>query len=181
MSLTITEALAETKTIEKRITKKRDSIAQYLARQEKVKDPLANDGGSVQFIAQEEQAVRDLEERLIGIRRAILVANTTTNVSLNGDTRPIQDWLTWRREVAPKQQAYLRGLRDGIAKIRQECMQKGLTMVSAVATIGEVSANDVWVNISEKDLAERIEKLETMLGELDGQLSLKNATTTVTI
>src|SRR5690348_16121509 len=113
MSLTITEALAEVKTIEKRIAKKRESIGQYLARQEKVKDPLANDGGSVDFIKREEQAVSDLEERLIAIRRAILAANTSTQVSVNGDTRSIQDWLTWRREVAPKQKDYLAKLRGG--------------------------------------------------------------------
>jgi len=181
MSLTITEALAETKTLDKRITKKREAIAGFLARQEKVKDPLAAEGGSVQFIEREEQAIADLEERLIGIRRAILKANTETLVSVNGDTRSIQDWLTWRREVAPKQQAYLVAIRGGIQKVRQECQQKGLAMVQATAQVGTAEPNDVWVNVSEKELAERIEKLETVLGTLDGQLSLKNATTTVEV
>lgn len=181
MSLTITEALAETKTIEKRITKKRDTIGQYLGRQEKVKDPLASDGGSVDYIKREEQAVNDLEERLIAIRRAILTANQSTIVSLNGDTRSIQDWLTWRREVAPKQQAYLARVRQGIESLRKECQQKGLNVVSAVATVGNVEPNDVWVNLSEVELAARIEKLEAMLGDLDGQLSLKNATTMVNL
>lgn len=179
--LTITEALAETKTIAKRITKKREAIAQYLARQEKVKDPLAADGGSVQFIQREEQAVRDLEERLISIRRAILLANTETMLSVNGDSRSIQDWLTWRREVAPQQQVYLKGVQQGIAKVRVECQQKGLALVSATASVGDAQPNDVWVNISEKDLSERIEKLEEVLGTLDGQLSLKNATTTINL
>lgn len=36
---------------------------------------------------------------------------------------------------------------------------------------------DVVVNISEDELAKESEKLEEMLGALDGQLSLKNATT----
>lgn len=179
MSLTITEALAETKTIEKRITKKRESIGQFIGRQEKVKDPLAADGGSVEYIKREEQAVRDLEERLIAIRSAILAANVATPVSVNGDTRSIQDWLTWRREVAPKQQAYLKVIRGGIDNLRRECQSKGLAVVQATATVGDVSPNDVWMNISEKELADRIEHLETVLGTLDGQLSLKNATTTV--
>jgi len=179
VSLTITEALAETKTIEKRITKKRETIGQYVARQEKVKDPLQADGGTVQYIQREEQAITDLEERLIAIRRAILLANTTTMVAVNGDMRAIQDWLTWRREVAPKQQAYLANLRGGIAKVRQECQQKGLALVQATAQVGSADPNDVWVNISEKELAERIENLETVLSSLDGQLSLKNATTTI--
>lgn len=181
MSLTITEALAETKTIEKRLTKKRETIAQYLGRQEKVKDPLAADGGSVQFIQREEQAIRDLEERLISIRRAILLANTETPLAINGDSRSIQDWLTWRREVAPKQKDYLGKVRAGIEALRRECQQKGLAVISATASVGDAQPNDVWVNVSEKELAERIEKLEEVLGTLDGQLSLKNATTVVAL
>lgn len=40
MSITITEALAEIKTVAKRIEKKRDFIRAYLSRQEGVRDPL---------------------------------------------------------------------------------------------------------------------------------------------
>lgn len=181
MSLTITEALAETKTIEKRIAKKRESIQNYLARQDMVKDPLAADGGSVEYIKREEQAVKDLEERLIAIRRAILTANTITMISVNGDTRAVQDWLTWRREIAPKRQAYLGQLRSRIEGTRQQAQQKGLAVVSAVAQVGPTQPTDILVNVSEQELAQQIEHLEMILGTLDGQLSLKNATTTVTV
>lgn len=179
--LTITEALAETKTIEKRIAKKREAIQQYVARQDMVKDPLATDGGSVAYIKSEEQSVADLEDRLIAIRAAILAANVTTQVTVEGETRSLQDWLTWRREVAPKQQTYLNQLRQRIESVRQQAQQKGLSVVSAVATVGETKPTDLLVNISEKELADRIEHLETVLGSLDGQLSLKNATVTVNL
>ena len=37
-------------------------------------------------------------------------------------------------------------------------------------------SDDIVVNINEKELAEQAEALEEVLGSLDGQLSLKNAT-----
>lgn len=181
MSLTITEALAETKTIEKRIAKKREAIQGFLARQDMVKDPLAADGGSVEYIKREEQAVSDLEERLIALRSAILAANVATVVAVNGDSRSIQEWLTWRREVAPKRQQYLGQLRSRIEQVRTQAQQKGVAVVSAVAQVGDSKPTDVLVNVSEQDLAAAIEHMETVLGTLDGQLSLKNATTTITI
>lgn len=48
MALTITEALAEIKTVGKRVEKKREFIKAFLARQDGVKDPLEKDGGSFQ-------------------------------------------------------------------------------------------------------------------------------------
>ena len=44
--LTITEALAEIKTLEKRIQKKQEFVGSFLYRQEQFKDPLAAQGGS---------------------------------------------------------------------------------------------------------------------------------------
>src|SRR5256885_16029577 len=79
---TITEALADIKTINKRITKKREAIAQYLARQDIMKDPLLADGASVDFIKREQQAIADLEERIGPIRRAIAHAKAKGQVSI---------------------------------------------------------------------------------------------------
>src|SRR6266568_588224 len=178
MSLTITEALAEVKTIDKRLAKKRETITQYLARQEYFKDPIVAEGGSAAYIKAEEQAMGDLEDRLIAIRRAILAANAATLVTVNGDTRSLQDWLTWRREVAPKRGTYLNGLRVRIEQVRREALAKGVAVVSAVAVAGTApKPQDVVVNIEEQALAQEIEHLEAVLGALDGQLSLKNATT----
>lgn len=177
--MTITEALAEIKTIGKRITKKREAITGYIARQDNLKDPLANEGGSVEFIKQERQGIRDLEARIVTLRAQIAAANAKTVVAVNGTSRSVADWLTWRREVAPGAQQFLGSLRGGLDNLRKQVAAKGLGLVNATATVntGEVKATDVWVNISEKELAEEIEQLETVLGTLDGQLSLTNAIT----
>lgn len=179
--MTITEALAEIKTVGKRIAKKRESISGYLARQDNLKDPLANEGGSVEFVKQERQAIRDLEARIVELRAKIAAANASTRVAVNGTERSVADWLTWRREIAPGQQQFLAALRGGLDNLRKQVAAKGLGIVNATAVVNtsEVKPTDVWVNISEKELAEEIEGLETVLGTLDGQLSLTNATTQV--
>ena len=73
--MTITEALAETKTIDKRISKKRTFVTDYLFRQDALRDPLEKEGGSVAAIEATRQAIGDLEKRLVDIRRAIARAH----------------------------------------------------------------------------------------------------------
>lgn len=175
--LTITEALAELKTIDKRLEKKREFIKGYIARQDIVKDPLEKDGGSVTAIARERQSMRDLEERKLAIRRAIAAKNMHVSIALSGQTRTIADWLVWRREVAPQRQGFLGGLRAAVQGVREQTVRKGGQVVDSGQ--GSGSAQDVVVNISELELAQDIEALEEALGNLDGQLSLKNATTIV--
>lgn len=98
--MTITEALAEIKTIFKRIETKKNSIGQYMYRLENQKDPLEKDGGSAEFIQRELQAISDLEERVVALRRAIAEANCNTTIEVDGVKRTIEDWLIWRREIA---------------------------------------------------------------------------------
>jgi len=176
--ITITEALAEIKTIEKRIEKKREFILSYLLRQEMFKDPLEKEGGSAAAIRREIQSVHDLEERRIAIRRAINATNESATIAIGEQTRTIADWLVWRRESAPKQSQFLASLRAKIDQARQEATRKG----AGLATNAETARpNDIVVNINEQELARQIETLEEALGKLDGQLSLKNATLTIEI
>jgi hypothetical protein len=171
--ITITEALAELKTIDKRIAKKREFILGYLLRQEMFKDPLEKDGGSLSAIKRELQAIHDLEERKITIRRAIQQTNERSSVTVARQTRSIADWLVWRRDVAPQQQQFLASVRTRIEQARQEAARKG----AGLATSPDAAKpNDVIVNVNEQELARDIEALEEVLGQLDGQLSLKNAT-----
>lgn len=177
-TVTITEALAELKTLDKRIQKKRESIGQYLIRQEKFKDPLASSGGSEAFVRAERQSVADLEENIIAIRSAIQKANLETTVTIEGVTRSITDWLSWRRDVAPKQQDFFGRIRATINDMRKKAAGINAQVVGA----GEAKTpEDVLVNLDEKKLSEETEKLETTLGYLDGQLSLKNATVTISV
>lgn len=169
--MTITEALAEIKTISKRITSKREFIRQYMVRAENVKDPLEKDGGSVQAIAKEMQAIRDLEIRLVSLRRAIQKANVDTTLSIEGMEQSIADWIVWRREVSPIREKFLYDLRSTLTSVRDNLRRQGFT---PNATTDKPS--DIVVSINEIDLAAESEKMSNILGQLDGQLSLKNAT-----
>lgn len=171
--ITVTEALAEIKTIGKRIEKKREAILQYCARQEIVRDPLEKDGGSVSFIERELQAINDLGTRQVAIRREIARVNSETMLTIGKSIRSIADWLVWRREVATGQKDCLSRIAQRIRMHRDEAMKKGFNVVEA----GKASnLSDLIVNVNERKLAEDIEDMENVLGILDGQLSLKNAT-----
>lgn len=179
-TMTITEGLAEIKTVGKRIVKKREFVMTYLGRQEGLKDPLANEeGGSSGAITRELQGIVDLEERLISIRRAIQSANVTTQVTLENVTRSIADWLVWRREVAANRGSFVSQLLQRIIQTRRDAQTKGF----AVTTSSEKAAapTDVIINISEKAVSEESEKLQKIIDDLDGQLSLTNATVMITI
>ena len=179
MALTITEALAEIKTIQARLTKKREFITRYIARQDGQKDPLANEGGSREAIKRERQAMTDLEARIVAIRAAIQRANASTSITVGATTRPIADWLVWRREVAPNTKAYVAGIIGGLASMRADAQRKGLAVRGDEKEV--TSPNDIVVNVEEKALADEVEAMESTLGTLDGQLSLKNATTVIEV
>src|SRR3954447_22513178 len=123
--ITITEALAELKTIDKRIEKKREFVLSYLLRQEMLKDPLEKDGGSVSAIKRELQAIHDLEERKVLIRRRVQAANERNTVTVGKQSRTIADWLVWRRDGAPIQQQFLASLRNKIEQARAEAARRG--------------------------------------------------------
>lgn len=177
-SMTITEGLAELKTLGKRIEKKRQFVLNNLLRQECIKDPLEKDGGSVKAIEGERQSISDLETRAIAIRQAIADANEATSVTIGKTTRSIAEWLIWRREVAPGQQQFLANIQGHVQKVRRDAQQKGLT----VGAQGEVTRpEDIVVHVNETKLHNEIEEIEETLGVLDGQLSLKNATVTITV
>lgn len=177
MTLTITEALAEIKTIGKRMEKKREGISPFLARQDGVRDPMEKDGGSASFIAAERQGLRDLGSRVVALRRGIQKANDTTSVTINGTSRTISEWLTWRREIAPGERDFLAKLQGQINGVREQAKRQG---VAATAPGSATQPADFIINMNEQELAREIEALEEALGALDGQLSLKNATTFIT-
>lgn len=177
MPITITEALATIKTIDKRIAKKNEYIRAFATRQDGYKDPLATDGGSFNVIQREQQAIGDLENEKIRLRRGIAVVNDETDLTIQGTTRSVAEWLIWRREVAPNAQQRLNGLRQVITVARNEAKKNGLTVVGPGSVAEKPS--DLHVNVNEAKLAGEIEQLETTLGELDGALSLKNATVTI--
>jgi L-lactate utilization protein LutB len=144
--LTITEALAEIHTIDKKVEKKVEWISQLVARNEKL---------------------------------AINRANEATTLAVGaGPIRSIAEWLIWRREIAPHESNILRMLRNGIASVRAQAQRQGGNVVQ---TQDAAEPGDIVVNISEVELAREVEEHEEILGQLDGKLSLLNATTVVNV
>lgn len=182
--LTITESLAELKTIFKRLEKKRQAVLPYLARDLRVKDPFEAKGGSSEFIRAERQGIQDLQERTISIRTAIQKSDLETQISVGGKTRSVSDWLTWRREVSDGEKNFLTTLVAGLKNFRNEIQRKGGSVKpsgSQVENYDPTAPPEMVVNVDEKFLLEQQENIETVLGELDGKLSLLNATTFVDV
>ena len=181
--ITVTEALAELNTINKRLEKKRTFVLNYIGRTAALRDPLEKSGGSAKAITEERQAIHDLEERLIAIRRAIAESNARTIVSVKGRSNTVADWLVWRREIAPGQADFLAKVSGTILRIREDARRRGVSVVGvAVATAGvEAKPEDSIMNVDELALSQESETLEETLGILDGQLSLSNATILVEI
>lgn len=180
MGMTITEALAEIKTIGKRIEKKRSSIGNYTGRDARVKDPLEREGGSVEFIKRERQAITDLENRVVSIRTAIQKSNLETRTKIGGEEKSVSEWLTWRREVAPGRQSFIQITIQGINNMRSKIQKEGKNLLPAKDE-GNATPGDVVVHLDEKELHEQAEQMEQTLGELDGRLSLLNATTVIEV
>jgi hypothetical protein len=177
--MTITEALAEIKLIDSKLDKKRSTIRTYLTRQDQLKDPLATEGGSVAFIKAEQQSIGDLENRKVTLRRAIARANEQTDVTVGNATKSIADWLVWRRDVAPGRQSFLTQLWQTIEAARRDAQSRGYAVVEGASSV--TRPGDIVVNVDVAALSREAENLVEVLGNLDGQLSLKNATVQVEV
>lgn len=177
--LTITEALAEIKTIGKRIEKKRSFVTSYLTSQEGIKDPLSKMGGSIEAIKQERQAIADLETRIVGLRTRIQQSNLYSQMKVNAVEKSVAEWLTWRKEVAQSSKKFLDDLRITILTTRKQAQKLGNVVVAPGAAAS--NPTDVIINVDEGELAKESEVIEEILGTLDGQLSLHNATTHISV
>lgn len=184
--MTITEALQEIKTINARIGKKRSAIPQYIVRDSRIRDPFEADGGVANWIKQERQALGDLEKRIIAIRVEIQRSNLASTVTVQGRSWTVSEWLTWRREVAKGQQAFLQLISGAIMSARNTVQQKGGKVIAAAAASATINLDkeapiEALVSVDEMAVLKEIEQMETTLGDLDGKLSLFNATTTIDV
>lgn len=170
---TITQALAELKTINKRIENKTQTVGKYLTQPDDKRDPLERQGGSAKMIEEERQSIDDLWVTQIRIRRAVEDANIANEITVEGVTRSIAEWLIWRREVAKSRKMFLSSMAQSIARQRELAHSVTLRMSGSGQ---EARTVDIIVNLNEKELMNDIEHLDSVMGQLDGQLSLKNAT-----
>lgn len=178
-TMTISEGLAEIKTISKRVDKKREFVRGFLFRQDALKDPHEKQGGSIKLVQQERQAISDLLNEVVKIRAAIVSANASNKVTIGGIERSISDWIVWRRDVSAIAGACLVELHKSLKDMRAQAQQKGMSV--GTTSSSETKAADVIVNIDESKLLKEIEEHEQILGGLDAALSVKNATTVISI
>lgn len=176
--ITITEALSEINLIKKKIASKRTKILSALVRVEHVKDPFESDGGSAKMIDAETQSVNDLHTRLINIRSGVSEANLAHTISISEVTMSIHNWLIWKREIA----------KDNLAFLKNECTTiKGHTDALSTRPQMYKDANDqpqfikTVVNADYAKLLHVEERMSGVFEQLDGKLSLKNATILIEI
>lgn len=179
MTLTVTEALAELKVIGKRVEAKEQFIKDYLYRQAIVRDPHADKGGTPKLISEARQAIRDLEDRKVKIRLAIQQKNLVEVLEIDGLSQTVAGWLTWRKEISPGVVKRGRAWLEMIRNIRAQTLARSGKINPEVGPENQVQ--DILINTDELELSQNLEKIEAVLGTLDGRLSLFNATTTIEV
>jgi len=177
MKITITEALAELKLERNKAEKKHQFVMGHLARSKDRIDPLEEQGGSTKVIAQELQAIKDLQDRMLRIRMAINEANMETVIEIAGETRTVAEWLVWRRDILPHRKAMLDNMVRKIQALRNELGYDSRRFQAAQPMTGE----DLISHVDIMELAKDIEHLGEIEDRLDGLLSLRNAQVTIDI
>ena len=182
VKVSITEALAEAnngKLIDKKIASESQFVQQFIFRQEAVLDRLTKDGGEDKVVRGKMQSIDDLFERKIRILSAIKEANSNNTITINNQSRTIEQWLIIKQYIATPKMQYIRGLIQKIDEARNLAQRSGGQVID-----GKVPAQfsgNVIVNVDETKLRDELTKLQETMDILDGQLSLKNATIQVEI
>lgn len=172
--MTITEGLAEIKLIQKKIEKKVANIKANATRFDHVPDPYAKEGGSQELVKRELQSVADLDARLVAIRGAIALANISTKLAIGEHTKTIYDWITWKREIAEQR---ISMFRDVITSTRSAVDKEAKNPQAIKDLEGKVALAKLIVNADLSALQHQYEQAGSLMEQVDGKLSLKNATT----
>lgn len=177
--MTITEALAELKTLKARVEKKQQFVLENVVRPGVMVDPMAKEGGQEARVTQERQAVRDILKRMEAIRLSIMRKNLETELEVLGEKRSVQGWLTWRRDIQPLVVSFTKAIADRVRQARQPGMWKQVNFQSNEDLQKFLAA--VVVNVSELEVQKDWERMEEIMGTLDGKLSLHNATNMIEV
>lgn len=179
MELTITQALAKINVLKKRIENKAAFVREHVARQKMYEDPFAAEGGTPKEIVSAQDSIRKNSESVIKLRCAINASNTLTYVEAAHLRRSIAAWLIWKREVEPSERTRVAALLEAIKRTRETAASKKVQVVSHDGEAQEPL--DLMINIDEKALRLKASLLDDITGELDGELSQSNATTTINV
>lgn len=182
-TLLITEGLQEIKINKALISKKRNTIHTYATRLSTTPDPLEKEGGTAKFLNSELHAIKDLEHNIVKIRLAITRKNLETNLSVKDVTKSISEWIVWRRDISEMQESSAQILISRVQQARAaherdtKQLQKQVDMNPNVV----IKESTILVLFDEQKLLKETEKTSEILGLLDGQLSVLNATTSIEI
>lgn len=172
-TMSITEALAEIKLIDKKVQKKRENVAIHATRFEHIADPYVEEGGSSEYIKKETQAICDLLTTRIRIREAISRANLDNTITCEGATQSICSWLVWKREVYNVAFASWTLLKAQVErKLAENANRPQLFKKDDTA---EPSLAKMVSHVDIPALQREQERQQTIFERLDGLLSMKNA------
>lgn len=175
--MTITEALSEVNLIKKRLEHKKRTFVPLTVKAEHAVDPYAGEGGSAVFLKKELQSINDLYARLIKIRGAISKANIEHTITIGERTQSIHDWLTWKREISKDETSFINSVVSGVTTARQQLdKQPGCYD----APDGTKKLIVLQTNVDFPGFVKKQEEMAMLFEQLDGKLSLKNATIVVT-
>lgn len=174
--MTITEALAQVKLIEKKIESKTQFVLGNLFRYETQKDPFEAKGGARQVLESEIQALQDNYRRLEKIRAAIAESNIDNQLTVGEQTRSVHEWLTFKREVAPKQIALFQTIHTQMKQRLDKDAQQPQVYKDEE---GKTHLAKLVTNLDYVEYVRKYEKQQEIFETLDGLLSLKNATTVI--
>lgn len=177
---TITEALAETKLLKTKIKTKKDFIGNNVGRMDVTPDPFEKEeGGSVGRIKREFQAIDDYRKRLIGIRTAIQNANSLTRLKIGEREMSITDWLNWKREVADEEVAFINQALSSVQQLKTQNERN--PQVLKDKDTGAMQVLKPVFHLDQSWLQKQLEVNQEISGELDGKLSMLNATTFIEV
>lgn len=178
---TITEALSQKKILPERIQHARAEMQEYLARDDRLVDPLTESvkGGSRAYVASRLQAINDLQQQYIEVCEAIRASNEQTSLTIEGTTRSVANWLVWKRDVFPGQSETLKTMMRTLEQCRKTATEQNRANSRLVQPNPDAKPVNFVANFDEVAILEQIGKLQEVYGQLDGQLSLLNATTFV--
>ncbi len=178
-SMTITEALSEINLIKKKAEKKTNTVLANLTKPKHAPDQLESQGGSKQFIKSEIQSIDDLYARQIRLKASIARANIDTQITVNGKTQSIHDWLIWKRDISQPNINFFSKIYTNV-KMQIEGAQSR-PQIYKDEKDGATKLLEIEPNVEYGEFLKRTEELQDTFDKLDGQLSLKNATVIVTV
>lgn len=176
--LTITEALSEIKLIDKKITKKRETITGNVSRPKHMPDPFEKEGGGASMNARELQAIFDLQARHVKIRSAISAENQKATVKIDNKEMTVADWLIYRRDVMPQRKQFYTTLYQ---TVKQDIDRAARQPAVYKDEKGEPKLVETQFNLDLAEIIREQERIQNIEEKLDGALSLKNATTVIDV